>query len=417
MKYNDDIFEQMVKATLDSGEEEVPASLWEGIQARLAAEQAAVSPAPRRSRWWGVLAGLALAASIASAVIFIHPAGEADPHIAVITEPQALQQESQALALADQTPDPSEVMDETSTGPAVSRASEPSRDQFVQGQSIQGQFSQNQPSQDQFAQDQFAKVQPTQESPDHTAARDSEPVQNQSVVSGTFQTNSEGVEFPEEAIERKSSLSSIQLSVNGNAGNNMGENSLPVGRKAASTVDFPTGESLSEKENTYYGLPLTFGLGVKFNLKGRWAIGVGLNYTFLDRRFKANYNSGAVETFEYYVANTQHYIGIPINLYYNFAMPDRFKFYAFGGAAFEKNVGCKYSFDYEGSPKVLKQKVGGIQPSVNIGLGIQFALTDYLCLYLDPSFRYFFPTSSQPRSVRTVQPCQINCELGLRFDL
>jgi len=394
MKYNDDIFEQMVKATLENGQEEVPESLWEGIRARLEMESAPAAPAAdgRSRRWWGVLAGLAVAASVVSAVIFIHPAATPAPMVAVVTEPEAASQPSE-------TQQTIEALQPVEMQQPVEPAVEPVE------QTVEVAEPTVEPAETALASSEGLRPETT------------ESKQPQTAVSAAFQTNAEDVEFPEESPERKSYLSSVQFSANGNAGNNMGENSLPVGRKAAPSLDFSSGESLSETENTYFGMPLTFGLGVKFNLKGRWAIGVGLNYTFLDRRFKAYYNSGAVETFEYYVANTQHYIGIPVNLYYNFAMPDRFKFYAFAGAAFEKNVGCKYSFDYDGSPKVLRQKVGGIQSSANIGLGVQFALTDYLCLYLDPSFRYFFPTSSQPRSVRTVQPCQINCELGLRFDL
>jgi len=382
----------MVRTTLESGEEKVPEALWEGIMTTLAAEKAPCCK-KRSGWWWAMAAGVAVAASIVSAVIFLHPVQipvtpqysipESSPVQVPVSEGNIVAQSDVFAPVVKAVPavaqHENEVQVEVESSPVIAPADT----------AVLLASNENKP----------AATEP------------------EVVVSRSFQTNSEDVEFPQERKSGNSYISSIQFSINGNAGNNMGENSLPAGRRAAPTIDFPTGESLSEKENTYYGLPLTVGLGVKFNLKGRWAVGVGLNYTFLDRRFKANYNSGAVETFEYTVSNTQHYIGIPVNLYYNFAMPDRFKFYAFAGAAFEKNVGCKYSFDNDGSPKILTQKVGGIQSSANIGLGIQFSLTDYLCLYLDPSFRYFFPASSQPRSVRTVQPCQINCEFGLRFEL
>lgn len=447
MKYNDEIFDRMVRTTLQSGEEDVPEAMWEGILARLEKEKAAAAaPAPsRRLPWWGIFIPVAIAASVVSAVILLHPAGDTalPPQTACV---QVIAADGAAAAQDGcRTVDCGIAATQNGSGDAGWRAAAPQNgcrtaDCAVSGQTVCGTCAGT-------ASDGAI---PTDADPADTAPADSAPaavpdgsdlscsavlLSESSVDAGRsvpdatadtsasageasgFRTNSEGVEFPEETAPGRSYISSIQLSVNGNAGNNMGENSLAPSRRASSSVNFPSGESLSEKENIYYGLPLSAGLGVKFNLKGRWALGVGLNYTFLDRRFKANYSSGAVETFEYSVANTQHYIGIPVNLYYNFAMPDRLKFYAFAGAAFEKNVGCKYSFDYEGSPKVLTRKVGGIQSSAAIGLGIQFSLTDHLCLYLDPSLRYFFPSSSQPRSVRTVQPCQINLEFGLRFDL
>ena len=57
------------------------------------------------------------------------------------------------------------------------------------------------------------------------------------------------------------------------------------------------------------------------------------------------------------------------------------------------------------------------QFSAGLGLGVEFKLTPWLGLYLDPAFRYYFRPDLQPRSLRTIQPLRFDVEAGLRFSL
>ena len=63
-----------------------------------------------------------------------------------------------------------------------------------------------------------------------------------------------------------------------------------------------------------------------------------------------------------------------------------------------------------------KEKIEGLQWSVNVGVGLQYFFTDFFGLYFDPSLVYFFDCD-QPFSIRTSQPLQFEMELGLRFKL
>ena len=54
--------------------------------------------------------------------------------------------------------------------------------------------------------------------------------------------------------------------------------------------------------------------------------------------------------------------------------------------------------------------------SVNLGIGVEFLLGDYLGLYIDPSLRYYFD-NGQPKSIRTDQPLMLGFEMGLRVKL
>ena len=71
------------------------------------------------------------------------------------------------------------------------------------------------------------------------------------------------------------------------------------------------------------------------------------------------------------------------------------------------------------SPRDIHYHQGGfpLQWSAAVGLGMEFKLTPGIGLYLDPSFRYYFGTENQPRSIRTIQPLRVDLEAGVRFSL
>ena len=65
---------------------------------------------------------------------------------------------------------------------------------------------------------------------------------------------------------------------------------------------------------------------------------------------------------------------------------------------------------------IHKEKVDGVQTSVNLGIGVEFLLGKHLGLYIDPSLRYYFDCG-QPKSIRTAQPLMMGFEMGLRVNL
>ena len=89
-------------------------------------------------------------------------------------------------------------------------------------------------------------------------------------------------------------------------------------------------------------------------------------------------------------------------------------FYTYAGGTAEKCLADKY---HVMSGNIIhKEQVGGMQLSAAFGLGAEFALTQHLGLYFDPSLRYYFDCD-QPKSIRTAQPLTFGVEAGLRFKL
>ena len=169
-----------------------------------------------------------------------------------------------------------------------------------------------------------------------------------------------------------------------------------------------------------YAIPVTFGLGVRVALTERWSLGTGLNYTMLQRTFSGVYtkvrDGETVTKLSSDVRNSLHYVGIPVNVYFDIVSGNHFKLYAYGGGTFEKGV--KNSFRVKNTPEdiLLSEKVKGIQMSAGAGLGVEFVVAKRFGIYLDPGFRYYFDCD-QPVSIRTQQPFTMNFELGFRVDI
>lgn len=184
----------------------------------------------------------------------------------------------------------------------------------------------------------------------------------------------------------------------------------------------PTSTSFVENEDTdYYYLPMSFGVGIKFRIIKWLEIGIGVNYTLLMKRVSGNYYEydsvgNLVRSCTAELKNSQHYIGIPLDVYFNIYGNEHWNTYASVGGCIEKCVSNHYNGVYDNLDINHKTTVEGIQSSVKLGLGVEYSPVKFLGIYLDPSLRYYFD-NNQPRSIRTSQPLSFGVEAGLRFKL
>lgn len=165
-----------------------------------------------------------------------------------------------------------------------------------------------------------------------------------------------------------------------------------------------------------YGLPLSFGVGVKYSITSWFGIGVGINYTMLNKKVAGTYYDGNGWSCSTDMKNSQHYIGIPIDAYFSVFRTRRWDAYATVGGSVEKCVLNRYIGTFENESLRCTRKVGGVQTSVRLGLGVEFSPLEFLGIYIDPSVRYYFD-NNQPRSIRTEQPLAFGVEAGVRFKL
>ena len=226
-------------------------------------------------------------------------------------------------------------------------------------------------------------------------------------------------DWAEEAPERHKVKTSLVLS--GITGTNNAPSAKNPDRFKAPTLNpGPAKTGIKETStNSSYGIPVSFGAGVKFELSPKWSLGVGANYSLLTRKFFGTYTDvneeGAVQnSISSDIRNIQHYVGIPVNAYYNIVDSRNINLYAYAGGAVEKCIADKY--EVLNTSIVHKEKAEGVQMSANLGIGVEFMFGQHLGLYIDPSLRYYFDCG-QPKSIRTDQPLMMGFEMGLRVNL
>ncbi len=162
-----------------------------------------------------------------------------------------------------------------------------------------------------------------------------------------------------------------------------------------------------------FALPLSVGLNLHIPFTERFGMGTGLKYSYLQNSFQALVDNSV----QAMVDQKLHYIGIPLSVYYRILDSDNWSCYVTGGGVMEKGLGMTSRMkDLKGDITSRKDKIEGLQWSVDLGIGLEYFFTDVFGIYFDPSLVYFFDCD-QPFNIRTSQPLQFEMELGLRFNL
>lgn len=217
---------------------------------------------------------------------------------------------------------------------------------------------------------------------------------------------------PEDATkpDRRNTIISVSSNI-ASSSTSRGTGSMPMyapsklGERAAQTIPAP----LREGDTKYY-MPLSFGINFKTAIAGDFSVGAGLSYTYIVTKYDAVLNTLLYEN----TYNQLHYIGIPVNFYYDWSVGESnlVNLYAFAGGAIEKCVDSRYVY----GSNAVHDNVAGFQYSVNAGFGLEYWFIPRLALYFDPSIVYYFE-NNQPINIRTDQPLQMHAEVGLRFKL
>ncbi len=165
------------------------------------------------------------------------------------------------------------------------------------------------------------------------------------------------------------------------------------------------------------GFPFSVGLGVKWNFAPRWAIGTGVNYTNLSRSFTANYADDGFMLSQVPVDNMQHWIGVPVNFYFDILRSPRWRVHVLAGG--EMDYLLANNFTVHGNKPILWQKKDtSFQWSAGVGAGAEYMITPRLGIYLNPTVRYYFTlVSGADINGLPVHPVRFMMEGGLRFSI
>lgn len=142
--------------------------------------------------------------------------------------------------------------------------------------------------------------------------------------------------------------------------------------------------------------PIRFGLMFLYRLNDHWSLESGLSYTRLLSDFTTIVDGQVTDVSE----QRLHYIGIPLNLGYQFRIYRRVGMYVKAGGSIEKMLNA--------SPW---------QFSVNGATGVNYELTDRLNLYFEPGVGYYFNDGSSISTLYKDHPLNYNLSIGLRINL
>lgn len=409
-KYKD--FDLMMRSVLENAEEEVPAGIWDSVSEGL---DKAAGKKTVVLMWRRAAVGFGVAAALALGLVLNHE-GSSD----IITPALS---GSEMIAVVEK---PASVVQENGFGEDVMLAYVDSKDTAVQEEAVVQRLENTHQSEEVYHQE---KMHMPAEIHDETAeaAESAEAVEEEQQPSQnnlTYQYKEEykpsDWEEPQEKKERGKVRTSLVLS--GVAGTNGTRSNAQTGLLRQPTISkAPPRTGVKETSTkSIYGVPISFGAGVKIGFTDRWSVGTGLEYTLLVRDFYGSYTevdsngSTVVSPVSDNVRNTQHYVGIPVNVFYNIVDSRYINFYAYAGGAVEKCLKDHYRLLEAQITHVEKAK--GVQLSANLGIGVEFLLGNYLGLYIDPKLRYYFD-NGQPKSIRTAQPLMFGFEMGLRVRL
>lgn len=398
--------DNLMKSMLENAQEEVPAHIWDGVSTGL--DKAARRPVVI---WWRRAAvSVAAAAAVVAGFVFggksVQVSEPAEDMIAVVETAPVTGSEGRS-AMDTQTPPEKVLMAEVLIEDAPKSSYRPS--------SIMAAIADIEEIEDGSNSNETAiKPEEPEKSDDPEAT---EEVQSIIEPSATLEDEIDWGEEEETSGKGRSRTSLVLSGITGTNSIQNGARANILKRPSLSTSPVQTGIT-ETSTNTNYGIPVSVGAGVKIDFNDKWALGVGANYSLLTRKFYGTYskvdNGHEVSSTSSDIRNLQHFVGIPVNAYYNILNNKQINLYTYAGGTVEKCVADKYEVLSTSITHI--EKPSGVQLSANIGIGVEFMLGKHVGLYADPSLRYYFD-NGQPKSIRTSQPLMLGLDLGLRIKL
>ena len=391
-----------IKAEMQEFESDSPKGLWESIEGRLPASKVA----PTRSWWgWAAAAG-ALAVAGVSAFLFFRPISPQE----VISVEKA----ESVVALNDVLPDPSE--------------------QIVRLQEAVAPVAVSQPKEAQRP-EKSAASQKTEALSETAAVQETETVQEPEIVQ-----KPEAVQEPESLpweefsqeprVARKTPQNKVSVGLAASGAASFSQTALigggplfGVGLDAVSWEDSPklglavVNQGKDIESELRHKVPVRLTLGVSYAITDRLSVVSGLSHTLLLSEYKEgtqqNYKSGEQRV---------EYVGVPINLKYDFYSSTRLDVYASAGLTLDKCIKANRTDDYFLSGENRLKEVISLgehpfQLSAGAAFGAEYRIYDSLWLFGECGLAYFFNDRSSLEILYKERPLNATFNLGIRVAL
>ena len=399
MKENE--FDIYVRDLMAGAEESVSPDVWKGVEAGL-------NKAARRRTvpvWvWRSMAGVAAAAAVVAAVILTGPEKE----INLSNQPTI----QTPVALATDASLPAATRPEGDDVTPLTEQAARLRRQIAQAQDIMTPVV--------TEDDEPLTTEVISTEPERKPQTVIDPLAGQPRETGISDEEAfRRLAFEEHKIHRKGEFS---MNVLGNIqSNTRPESPTSRMRRSQGWDKHYTETGIDEGTEFSFGLPFSAGISLRYDFNPRWGIGTGIVYSNLSRSFTGNYHeveNGVVAKVVNSddITNLQHYIGVPVNVFFNIVNTGNWNVHVRMDGMAEKLLDNHYLIHGSDGDLHFHQKTNGLQLSTGAGVGVEFKFSPNVGIYFDPTLRYYF-NGNQPRSIRTIQPLRMDFEAGLRFSL
>ena len=385
----DNRFDLEIRSMLENAREDVPEGLWQGIESRL--------PAPAKARpaaiWWKIASATgAVAAAVALTVFFSTRPVVQNPVDIIPSQDSGLSQ-----------------LMETPLAPETGNMKPLSI-----GQVLGESFPENDGKT--FTETSGESVVEEEETAvaDETAVREENTAENWIRKYESADFDERGEELQGSRKEKRGVVLSAYADALSNSNTAKASDINMLKRPAV-----PQATTIEETGESRYAIPVAAGIGLRFDVSKRFSIGTGVSWSYLTRSFSGQFNEldaeGAIISQTGYtnIRNSQHYIGIPLNLYVDIIRKDFIDFYAYASGSANYCLSNRYQMD---KSKSYSPEGSNWQFSAGIGMGVEFIAAKKVGFYIDPSLNYWF-TEGEVSNIRTRQPLMLGLELGIRLHI
>ena len=385
----DNRFDLEIRSMLENAREDVPEGLWQGIESRL--------PAPAKARpaaiWWKIASATgAVAAAVALTVFFSTRPVVQNPVDIIPSQDSGLSQ-----------------LMETPLAPETGNLKPLSISQVL-GES----FPENDGKT--FTETSGESVVEEEETAvaDETAVKEENTAENWIRKYESADFDERGEELQRSRKEKRGVVLSAYADALSNSNTAKASDINMLKRPAV-----PQATTIEETGESRYAIPVAAGIGLRFDVSKRFSIGTGVSWSYLTRSFSGQFNEldadGAIISQTGYtnIRNSQHYIGIPLNLYVDIIRKDFIDFYAYASGSANYCLSNRYQMD---KSKSYSPEGSNWQFSAGIGMGVEFIAAKKVGFYIDPSLNYWF-TAGEVSNIRTRQPLMLGLELGIRLHI
>lgn len=397
----DNRFDLEIRSMLENAREDVPEGLWQGIESRL--------PAPAKARpaaiWWKIASATgAVAAAVALTVFFSTRPVVQNPVDIIPSQDSGLSQLMET-PLAPETGNMKplsigQVLGESFPENDGKTFTETSGESVVEENAAAGTAGK----------EETAPAAGTEE----TAVREEDTAENWIRKYESADFDERGEELQGSRKEKRGVVLSAYADALSNSNTAKASDINMLKRPAV-----PQATTIEETGESRYAIPVAAGIGLRFDVSKRFSIGTGVSWSYLTRSFSGQFNEldaeGAIISQTGYtnIRNSQHYIGIPLNLYVDIIRKDFIDFYAYASGSANYCLSNRYQMD---KSKSYSPEGSNWQFSAGIGMGVEFIAAKKVGFYIDPSLNYWF-TAGEVSNIRTRQPLMLGLELGIRLHI